>query len=239
MFSWSYSAYSKALECLACYHKRYILKEEETGPTSADLVFGSAMHSAWNAVLLGQDGHALFDFYWDTYSDTPMQFTRYKYDELRHLGHTLLRKFIKSHKERFGIDKSEVRLYGEYKGTKLEGQFDYYGTLDGKLCLLDLKTSAMNYPAEKKDVALQLNLYTYLVETNGYQRPDKIGYVVFNKGMGSIQEPLVWDYDSKTCKEMLDDMTTYCKMFEGMKEYPRNPNCRYHNYNCYKPKESL
>ncbi len=244
-FSWSYSAYCKALECLACFKRRYIDNEPEAGPQSADLLFGSCCHSAWNASLTGQDAQAVFDLYWGSYANTEMKSSKFDYRELEYRGKELLRKFEKAHKERFEHQDSEKRLYGEYKGIKLEGTFDFIGRLDGKRVLLDLKTSAYNYPEDKQYTALQLNLYTHLAILNGYNQPEEIGYIVFNKGAPkgepSVQKPLIWKFNQDTMFKMLDEMTDYCKMFNTMIEsgkFPRNPNHKYHSYPCYEPKET-
>lgn len=244
-FSWSYSAYCKATECLACFNKAYIEKVKPEGPESADLLFGSAIHSAWNASVTGQDAHAIFDMYWGSYSNRDMKFSKFNYEELGSRGQELLRKFNKLQASRFEHIDSEKRLYGEYKGVKLEGTFDFYGALDGKRSLLDLKTSAYNYPEEKKYTALQPYLYTYLAIQNGYKEPEQIGYIVFNKGAPtgapSVQKPLVWEFNKDTMFKMLDEMVSYAKMFNIMIDsecFPRNPNHRYHDYKCYTPEVS-
>ncbi len=238
-FSWSYSAYSKAHECLACFKRGYLDGEPQPGAESGDLLFGSAMHSAWNALLSGEDYEAVFETYWGMYKERrDIEYGRFKWAELHDMGHKFLSKFNRFHAKRFSLDKSEIRLHGEYNGVKLNGQFDFLGTLDGKYSLLDLKTSARNYEKEKEHVALQLNLYAYLALRNGLKYPDHLGYVVLNKGTGSIQEPLVWDFKEDKMYSMLDDMTNYCKLIAKADTFPKNPNAFRHNFNCFKPEVS-
>lgn len=236
--SWSYSMFSKASECLACFEKSYILKLPQAGPESADLAFGTAMHSAINAQLTGEDGAAVFETYWGSYEGKELATTRFNYEQLAAMGMKFLKNFYK-YEARLQLEKSEIRLYGEYNGVKLEGTFDFYGSLDGRRSLLDWKTAAYNYPASKRDTALQPYLYTYLARQNGYTPPEQLGYLVFNKGAGTIQAPLVWDFDESVMHAMLGDMTAYCKMFETLTVYPRNPNAARHNYACFEAKENI
>lgn len=237
--SWSYSAYSQALNCLRCFERMYLLGEKPEGPESADLAFGSALHSAINGTLTGQSGPELFDLYWASYKDKPLKTTRYKYEQLKDIGERLSARFESKYAPRFELIKAEERLHAEYAGVKLNGQFDFYGKLDGKLSLLDFKTSAYNYPEEKKLTALQLNLYAYLAIQNGLPAPEQLGYIVLNKGLVTIQQPLVWEFDPTVMDRMLEEMVQYCLVwqhyFEGktITPTPRNPNYQYHQFNCY------
>lgn len=225
--------YSQACNCLACFHKSYVLGDKQPGPQSADLEFGTAMHSAINAIWHNEEGEDVFNVHWESLRDKELTYSRFKYDDLRDLGVKFCRRFKSHYAHRFSIDKAEIRLQGDFEGLRLNGQFDYYGGLDGDLALLDLKTSAYNYPAEKKDVALQLNLYAYLMLQNGYEPPSKLGYIVLSKGGGSIQAPLTWDFNEATCLAFVKDMVSYCRLYDGLTEYPRNPNEQRHNYECY------
>ena len=231
--SWSYSMYSSALNCLACFHKQYILGEKPVGPESADLAFGTCMHSAANSYWNGEDGEAVFTLFWDTLDPSTMEYSRFKHHELRALGLKFCRILKNKYVPRMQMSKGEVRLHGMNYECKLNGQLDFYGTLDGKLTLLDLKTSAYNYPAEKKLTALQLNLYAYLALENGYEPPEQLGYLVLSKGGGSVQAPLVWKFDPDECLRMVNEMVMYCRMFQTMQMYPRNPNCPRHAFRCY------
>lgn len=210
-----------------------MLKLKQEGPESADLVFGSAIHSALNATLTGEDGEAVFNAYWGPYESKDLTFTRFKYEGLKDIGEKLTSRFAKKYSDRFKLEKGEIRLYSQFNGVRLEGTMDFYGTLDGKKSLLDYKTAAYNYSRDKQYTALQLNLYTYLAIQNGYPAPEQIGYVVLNKGGCTIQEPLVWKFDEEEMKKHLTEMTELCKVFNTLSYYPRNPNAMRHNYNCY------
>lgn len=65
--------------------------------------------------------------------------------------------------------------------TKLEiddygGTLDFYGTINGKLTLLDFKTSK----AIRLSMFIQLALYTILLESNGYE-VEQVGILIVNK----------------------------------------------------------
>lgn len=235
--SWSYSMYSQAMNCLNCFHKQYVLGQKPEGPESIDLAFGSALHSAINGALTGEDGLELFKLYWGSYKDKPLQTGRFKYDTLSDTGERLVSRFVGRYADRFQLVAAEQRLHAEYKGVKLNGQFDFYGNLDGVLTLADFKTSAYNYPEQKKLTALQLNLYAYLAIQNGYKPPTQLCYQVFNKSLVTIQTPMVWTFEEDNMRNMLEDMVTYCRQFEvvltGGGTIPRNPNYQYHQFNCY------
>lgn len=220
-YSWSYSAYSSAVQCLQKYKLCYI---DKIAPDydSGDMAFGSALHSAINGILTGEDGEALFEIYWNSYEGLPLNYGRFKWPQLKELGLNFCSKFARLQASKYKLEFAEERLYGEYKGVKLEGTLDFYGLYKDKLSLRDFKTSGYNYADEKKFTSLQLYLYAYLAITNGKKAPETLGYTVFNKGVGSIQD-LTWDFSEATMYAALDDLVSYCKLLTGG-EYPKNLN---------------
>ncbi len=179
------------------------------GPLSSDLIFGSALHSAINAVLTGEDGLATFEVYWLSYKDKEVEYGRYNWQQLAGLGANFIRKFEKLHAGKYELEFAESRLHGEYRGIRTEGTLDFFGKYNGQYSLRDFKTSGRNYEAVKADCALQLYLYAYLYKQNfPTARIDTLGYTVFNKGTGSIQD-LTWDFYEKKMFEALDQMVDY------------------------------
>lgn len=235
MNSWSYSVHSSAVSCLRKYKLCYI---DKLAPDyeSGDLVFGSALHSAINGTLTGDNGNEIFELYWSTYAEKDLKYGRFKWEELNQLGRGFCTKFSKLHAPKYKLEFAEERLYGEYRGVKLEGTLDFLGDYAGERSLRDFKTSGYNYAEEKKDTALQLNLYTYLAITNGKAAPKTLGYTVFNKGTGSIQQ-MTWEFDEKIMYSMLDDLVDYCTLVGSSRTYPKNLNscimgsqrCSYYN----------
>lgn len=220
--SWSYSMFSSAVQCLQKFKYCYI--DKISGPTYAgDLIFGSALHSALNAAITGGDPQTVFSIYWESYRESEVQYGRFAWEELNELGYQFIRKFMKMHVERYKVESAEVRLYVSNPGIKFEGTLDFYGLYDGKISLRDFKTAGYNYAKEKEKTALQLNLYAYLAINNGFATPETLGYMVFNKGTGSIQD-LTWKFDEKKMNSAVQSLIDYCNLFESQVEHPKNLN---------------
>lgn len=232
MTGWSYSGYSTAVQCLRKYKYAYVDKIVPEGPDSGDLLFGSALHSAINACLTGQDGSATFEIYWNSYRDKEIEYGRFRWDDLAQIGSGFIRKFFKYHAPKYELKFAEKRLFANYKGVKFEGTPDFYGNYSGRTSLRDFKTSGRNYEPAKATCALQLYLYAYLLLQNGVcETPlQSLGYTVFNKGTGSIQD-LTWDFHEKDMYKALEDLVSYCKGIDSHNSglvkgdwYPRNLN---------------
>ena len=225
--SWSYSAYSTAVQCLRRYKLCYVDKISQPG-TSGDLAFGSALHSAINSYLTGGDGRAIFEIYWDSYENKDVTYGRFKWEQLKELGINFCLKFKKWHVPNHKLISAESRLYGQYKGVKLEGTPDFIGSYTDRCSLRDFKTSGYNYDKGKALTALQLNLYAFLaLENKIVPKIESLGYTVFNKGTGSIQD-MTWDFSERTMYKQLDDLVAYCQTMETQTTYPRNVNaCLY------------
>lgn len=237
-FSWSYSAYSSAVSCLRKFKYCYVDKIVPEGPDSGDLIFGSALHAAINSCLTDGDGLSTFEIYWESYKLKKVEYGRHKWEELSKMGAEFIRKFIKYHAPKYSLEFAETRLFGEYRGVRLEGTPDYYGVYNGVKSLRDFKTSGRNYEEGKGDCALQLYLYAYLYLTNNpTSRIDTLGYTVFNKGTGSIQD-LTWDFSEVKMYQALDNMIEYTKTWglqyrDQVEEYPMNLNsCYDYNRKC-------
>lgn len=190
-------------------------------PLSAELAFGSALHSAINACLTEEcDEQELFLTYWNSYEN--LEYGRFNHHEMMLIGLTLLKKFRKAYKPRLVPHTMEVRLYSEYKGIKLEGTMDYVGDYDGVLTLFDWKTTTYPYNKDKALNSLQLYLYAYLCQESLGVTPKQLGYLPFVKPTAAIQTPIIIPFENNKMLAMLNDMVEYVKTMS--KEYPRNPN---------------
>ncbi|GAC1503797.1 MAG: hypothetical protein NVS1B10_08940 [Candidatus Saccharimonadales bacterium] len=237
--SWSYSSLSTALTCLRKFKCIYIDKLGGNQPTG-DTEFGTAIHMAINALLTGKsldDAQELFALYWETHREGDLRYGRFKWQALGELGFDFIRKFHKGHLSKYIFEFGEQRLFAEYLGTKLEGTLDFYGLYNGVASLRDFKTSSGNYDATKTDTALQLYLYAYLGIRSGLKPPVTLGYTVFNKAAGSIQD-LTWDFNEKQMYSALDEMVKYTKIVEAQDSYPKNyAGCMSYNTPCQFYKE--
>lgn len=220
--SFSYSDYSSLVQC---YRKYKLIKIDKVQILqSGEMAFGSALHAGIHAALESEDPEAVFDLYWQSEKDKNLTYGRHKWDELQKMGERFVGRFGRLHAKKFVAQKMEERLYSTYAGVSVEGTPDFIGTFEGDATVFDWKTSAYAYPKEKKDIALQLYLYAFLAIQNipGFM-PKKLGYLVFNKGVESIQT-LVWDFDINKMHDLLTGMTNYCKKIDGEKDFPKNPN---------------
>ena len=231
MTSWSHSQYALALQCLRKYKYVYVDKLEPEGLESADLAFGTALHTAIHAALTGQDSDTIFRISWAGYLDN-VEFGRFSHAQLLELGLGFLAKFTRTYASKFEPKLMESRLYGEYRGIKLEGTPDFFGLYEGEMTLADWKTTGTNYHKDKALSGLQLYLYAYLGIQNGFDAPRQLLYLPFNKGLGSIQRPVVVPFSESDMIKALDNMVDYIESMDTTK-YPANyGSCFGYNKQC-------
>jgi hypothetical protein len=220
----SFSEYSTAVSCLRKYQHLYI--DMLPGDTSAALKFGSAIHSAIAGGFEGSDPVDIFEIFWESEKDSGLDFGRLGWEGHMTLGKTLMRKFSDMHRDKMEPIVYEKRIKATLPGgTVAEGTPDCLAVYGGKNVLFDFKTSNYPYDKEAAVCSLQLNLYSYLLECNGY-RVDQLCFFVFKKQDGGIQKPIIVDYDRGKCLDILEDMEDYAYMLGNLEIYPKNPtNC--------------
>jgi RecB family exonuclease len=204
MSSFSYSQLSAALTCQQLYKYLYVDKLKIEEPESYALHFGTAIHSAINALLEGTDGNAAFTAYWDSVANMAFQPGRYNHASLRDMGHIFIDRFAKLHLKHYEFIKGEERLYAETPGgIHIEGTADLLFRYKGKLTLVDFKTSSTRYQEGRAESSMQLALYAYLMQINLGIVIEQLAYVVFIKTKEpSIQMQLI-DLDQGRLKEMI------------------------------------
>lgn len=232
MSAFSYSKYSTLAQCGQKFKLSYI--DGVGTPSAAALEFGSAMHAGINTLLISKDvfeAQAVFEAYWRT-SHPKCDFTgeRYGAEYLESTGHKFLSNFHKRLAKDMTLIVGEERLRGLHtmpaeRGFAIsdvcEGTPDALVQWQGKNILLDFKTSAYNYDERKTDISLQLNLYAWLLEENGY-KVDALCYLVFNKQTGGIQTPYIVAYDKKKALAMVGEaLLTWNR---NLGHYEKNPN---------------
>lgn len=239
MDSYSYSAYSALKRCGKFFENRYILGLPEPGPLSCNLAFGTAIHAGLNSCLNGDDGTGVFELHWDSYADKSLQYDRFDHLQLRTIGISFCEKFSKRYAPKMKWVCGEERIYGEFNGIKIEGTPDAVVTWEGKLTLIDFKTTAYAYDKDKALCSLQLNLYALLLALAKNIVVDQIAYFPFVKTTGGIQTPIVEPFDQSKAQAMLLDMTNDLK--RNSENYVKNTNaciqgkmrCSYFN-KCWK-----
>jgi hypothetical protein len=222
--SYSYSDYSTALSCLRKYKLVKVDQLVPDVPGSGDMAFGTAMHAAINACLKGDDYEEVLKLYLGDMSEQDLEYGRFGLVELANLGKEFMRKFAKTYARDFKPQVMEKRLYAEYKGVRLEGTPDLVGRYKDTLVVADWKTAGSNYSKDKAQVGLQLWLYAYLATVSLDFKPEKLLYLVLNKGTGSIQTPVTVDFSQTKMFDALDDMVHYLKTVDAETVFPKNLN---------------
>lgn len=230
--SWSFSNFSTALSCLQKYKLQVIDKIVVPGLESGDMAFGTAVHLGVHAAITGGNGEEVFQIYWETQKTKDLSYTRFDWYNLSEIGATFLRKFKERHASRYVVTEAEQRLKAPFYGVMLEGTPDFIGMYDGKRALLDFKTAGYNYHKQKALVSLQLHLYAYLAMEACKFTPEVLGFIVFNKGTGSIQIQTI-PFDLERMNNMLYEMSGYINKINSTTIYPKNYNaCIIGNNTC-------
>lgn len=222
--SFSYSALSTALKCNKLYQYLYIDKLKPEEPESLNLHFGTAMHAALNAELMGTSGQETFDAYWESIRTLEFGQERYSYAEYPRMAEEFLRKFVKLHRPHLELLHGEQRLYGTLPGgTAVEGTPDLVARYKGAVVLIDFKTSAKRYHRFQVSCSDQLMLYAYLTEQQLAVKLEKIVYMVFVKGDDCTIQLQVRDLKEG---EIHERVTNFERLISAVSysgpDYPRN-----------------
>lgn len=185
--SYWYSKLDVAQQCLYRYKREFIDGVKGAQGYGDALEFGSTVHSALEAMFLGEDAQIEFKVQWEARKQLPIKYGRYKWADLYDIGKTVLAKFEKYHYPHIEPVLLEKRLYGTNSGHKTEGTPDLLGWYKGKMCAIDFKTSGQRYEKERIQVAKQLYDYVDLAIQNGHEKPTHVVYFVFVKMTKGIQ----------------------------------------------------
>lgn len=234
--SYSYSTISAAYKCLKYYKLLYVDRIEVPGIESAALKFGSAMHAGLEAMLSNMNAQKVFDLVWDPLVNEPMEYYGLNHPTLKDMGHTFLERFADRYLDKIEVVQMEQRLYGSLGDIKLEGTPDVIGLYNGIPSIIDFKTSAKNYPAEKIEINEQMFLYAHLAKQSFGFEAKQLVYFVFVKDMKSgarVQRPLTLQITDAKMSSMLHNVELMCKELEGRVNYPANRNsCMMGTYKC-------
>ena len=176
---WSYSALSKFLNCPLAYYFQYVARRKPEH-TPVNLVFGSAFHAAATVVAVGQmDGEPesvesamdCFSDYWKTLAGEAEN-PRFKDGEDAEMLHELGRKMIAVlHASLQGemvlavAQAFRVPLLdddGQFISDRpLVGEFDLVVDSPAGPVVVDWKTAARQWPADKASKDLQATAFSY------------------------------------------------------------------------------
>ena len=221
--------------CSRLYKLKHLDGEKEPGLPSGDLIFGTAMHSAANAVLSGEDGVLTFETYWNSLNENEHEWGRSNYADLASIGVTLIGRFARLHAKKFKPFQMEQRLYAELiPGLNVEGTPDYLGDYEGVPSVVDFKTAAYRYDKKKIVCGIQLPFYAKLAKlATGYEAKQAV-YVVFikSKTEASIQTVVTQLTESKL-NSTVENVVMTCLEARDRKSFPmNNSSCLMGQYAC-------
>lgn len=228
-----YSAINTAYTCYLKYKLIY-LDGEKAEIDSADMQFGTAMHTAIHAHFLKQDPEDSFNFYWSIQKDKPLKYTRYNWEQLREQGLKFISRWVRLHAKKYEPFKVEEKITTSLSGFIFQGTPDYAGLYEGVPTIVDFKTSAREYDKKKIITNEQMYLYAQMVKQAYNYDVKQLAYVVFIKGdEPRIQTNIKIDLDPRILDNSLKNVEMMCRDLEKRTEFPQNKNscgyCEFYN----------
>ena len=147
----SHTQISQYLRCPRSYRYRYLdgWREKET---RAAMAFGRCFERALAAYFSQEDSSAVLFKEWGAFRDTPFEYKKGEsWDRLVHQGVHLLEMFAREDRVRVPHPERnlQLKLVRTLSGNnEFVSYIDAIGSLDGKQCLIDWKTTASRYPEE-------------------------------------------------------------------------------------------
>lgn len=233
-----YSAIETSYECLEKHNLLY-RQGLQLEQKSADLAFGTTLHSAISACLkdddvLGKiDPVALFTLQWESAGRQDLEYGRNKWETLRDMGLEFIRKFQKMHAKKYKALHVETNLDFMVGPHKFNGTPDCVAEVDGVPSIVDWKTSGYAYPKEKLEVSEQMWLYAHAVRQVLGVEVTQVIYVVFCKTPDCRIQTISKSITPDKLNSMLTNVEKQCRLLESMSEFPKNRRaCLKGDYKC-------
>jgi hypothetical protein len=177
--TYSYTQISQYLRCPRSYRYRYLDGWREKD-TRAAMVFGRCFESALGAYFRGEDSTAALFKEWGAFRDAPFEYKKGdSWDRLVHQGVHLLQKFAQDDRVQVLQPQQnlQVKLLRTLPGNnEFVSYIDALGTLDGKACLIDWKTTTSRYAEEPQGL---LTLDPQLICYSWISGISDVAFVVF------------------------------------------------------------
>jgi CRISPR/Cas system-associated exonuclease Cas4 (RecB family) len=235
LMTYSYTQISQYLACPRRYRHRYIdgWKEKDT---RAVMFFGRAFELALSALFRKEDpGDVLFRE-WSACKERDLQFSNHdSWDRMLEQGIMLLTRFCQD--DRVWVRRPRRNLQRKFMRSIGKNEFvayiDAIGTLDGKRCLLEWKTSSARYAEEPEGL---LSLDPQLVCYSWITGIADVAQVVFvRKRMVEIQylQTTITDAQREEFSRLVEDTIRRIESAEFLPHsgirFPQNPcsNCPY------------
>jgi hypothetical protein len=149
--TYSYTQISQFLRCPRSYRYRYLdgWREKDTRPA---MVFGRCFETALGAYFRQEDPSAALFKELGAFRDAPLEYRKGdSWDRMVHQGVHLLQKFAQEDRVRVLQPRQNLQLKvlrTLRENSEFVAYIDALGTLDGKQCLIDWKTTTSRYPEE-------------------------------------------------------------------------------------------
>jgi len=166
--TYSYTQISQYLRCPRSYRYRYLDGWREKD-TRAAMIFGRCFETALGAYFRGEDPTEVFFKEWGVFRDAPFEYRKGdSWDRLVHQGVHLLQKFAQDDRVQVLNPRENLqakRLRTLPGNNEFVSYIDALGTLDGKQCLIDWKTTTSRYAEEPQSLLRldpQLTCYSWI-----------------------------------------------------------------------------
>jgi CRISPR/Cas system-associated exonuclease Cas4 (RecB family) len=186
--TYSYTQISQYVTCPRRYRHRYLdgWKEKDT---RAAMLFGRAFEQAVGAIFHGEDPGAVMFTEWSACQSQGLRYSNHdSWDRMLRQGLMLLTRFCQDDRIHVRQPKRNLQIkFTRPIGGKNDfvAYIDAIGTLDGKRCLIEWKTSSSRYPEEPEGL---LSLDPQLVCYSWMTGISEVAQVVFvRKGLAEVQ----------------------------------------------------
>ena len=161
--TFSYTQIAQYLRCPRSYQYKYMLGWQERADR-ASLAFGRSFEKALEALFRKQDPGAELFQQWSAYREAQLDYgERDDWDSMLRQGIGLLERFAQDnrvHVRPQNLQKKLIKVLP--RGNDFVAYVDAIGSLDGKRCLLEWKTTTARYAEEPAGLtALDLQLVSY------------------------------------------------------------------------------
>jgi hypothetical protein len=162
---YSHTQIAQYLRCPRSYRYRYLDGWHEK-ETRASLLFGRAFEKALAAFFSREDSAAALFKEWGAYRDAQIEYSRGDdWERMARQGVQLLERLAQNDRIRIRQPHRDVQVKlvrSVSEGSEFVAYVDAIGTLDGKRCLLEWKTTTARYPEEPEGLlALDPQLICY------------------------------------------------------------------------------
>src|SRR5690348_5294606 len=165
---YSYTQLAHFMSCPRRYRYRYLDGWVEKD-LHASALFGRAFEVALAAYYRGQDAEVALYNEWARWRERAVEYPRGEsWDRMLHEGVVLLQRF--SQEARVHVEECsahlQVKISRQLSGRdEFVGYIDAIGMLDGRMCVIDWKTTSSSYPQEPDGILAldpQLICYSWL-----------------------------------------------------------------------------